>query len=321
MNGNPSSRRDFLWTSAKLIILGAGWSCASEVSRDKKPSGRADGKEAHMKLSLSARVAESFSNKEEASLNMTELIGLARHHGYEALCMRASQAGIHSPPETVSGMSRQIREAGLKVSMVTGDFAVPRNDESGPEGLRNITPYLDLADAFGTDLIRICMKKDDDIVWAQKASDAAAERGIRLAHQAHCASLFETVDRSIQVLESVDRPNFGIIYEPANWMIAGEDYGRKTIRRLGPHIFNVYVQNHRIDPNGQAAVKTWNRGPVRLDHIGLWESEGIDFEEVFTGLHDIGYEGFVTVHQAFAGIMSVAEAARRSAQFLKPLIR
>ena len=47
--------------------------------------------------------------------------------------------------------------------MVTGDLAVPRNNEHGPDGLRNITPYLDLCEAFGADLIRICMKKDEDI--------------------------------------------------------------------------------------------------------------------------------------------------------------
>ena len=72
--------------------------------------------------------------------------------------MRASQAGIHSPcPNKLSRMSRQIGEASAsRVSMVTGDFAVPRNDELGPSGLRNIAPFLDLAETFGADLIRIC---------------------------------------------------------------------------------------------------------------------------------------------------------------------
>ena len=81
--------------------------------------------------------------------------------------------------------------------MVTGDFFVPRNDDLGPDGLRNITPYLDLAVSFGADLIRICMKKEEDIPRVQRASDSAAERGIRLAHQPHCASLFETVEGSL----------------------------------------------------------------------------------------------------------------------------
>jgi len=34
-----------------------------------------------MKLSLSTRVAESFTNKEKASLTITELITLAQLHG------------------------------------------------------------------------------------------------------------------------------------------------------------------------------------------------------------------------------------------------
>ena len=177
MHGQPPDRRDFLRTSFHFMLLGAGWSCASRGGGGKKPSGQAEGKETRMKLSLSARVAESFSNKEEASLNLAQLIDLARNHGYRALCMRASQAGTHSPREQVNRMSRQIGEAGLTVSMVTGDFAVPRNDELGPSGLRNIAPYLDLAETFGADLIRICMKKEEDIPWAQRASDHRRRAG------------------------------------------------------------------------------------------------------------------------------------------------
>jgi sugar phosphate isomerase/epimerase len=64
--------------------------------------------------------------------------------------------------------------------------------------------------------------------------DETRERGIRLAHQSHCASLFETVAGSLRVLQRVDRPNFGIIYEPANWLIAGEDYAVKRSANSSP---------------------------------------------------------------------------------------
>ena len=270
-----------------------------------------------MKLSLSVRVAESFSSKEKADLSLSQLIELALKHGYEALCMRASQIGIQTASAAVQEAHKLIGQAGLGVSMTTGDFAVPRNDEHGPDGLRNITPYLDLAEVLESDLIRICMKKEEDIPWAQRASDEASEREIQLAHQSHCASLFETLDGSLSVLQKVDRPNFGIIYEPANWMLAGEDYGREAIRRLEPFLFNVYVQNHRLDPNGSVLVRTWKRGKVPAEHIGLWEEGGVDFEEVFLGLDEITYVGFVTVHQAFAGVMPVEEAVLKSAEFLK----
>ncbi len=313
-----STRRSFLKASlgcsvAAMAGCGEGREASAPAREETPPGG--------MKLSLSVRVAESFLNKEESSMTIEELIDLARTHGYGALCMRASQGGIHTPAEQIGEMSARIREAGLVVSMVTGDFAVPRNDEHGPDGLRNITPYLDLAERFGADLIRICMKKQEDIEWAQRASDEAGERGIRLAHQAHCSSLFETVEGSLEVLDRVGRSNFGIIYEPANWMIASEDYGPETIERLGDHIFNVYVQNHRLNPDAETKIQTWKSGPVGVDHIGLWEDGGVDFSAVFSGLHQIGYTGFVTVHQAFEGVMSVSEAVSRSSQYLAGLIQ
>lgn len=269
-----------------------------------------------MKLSMSVRVAESFSNKKESSMTIDELIDTAKRNGYQALCMRASTAGTHSPRETIDEYAAKIRAAGLEVSMVTGDFAIPMNNDEGPQCLRNITPYLDLAAAFESGLIRVCMKKEEDIEWAQRACDEAKERGIRLAHQAHDASIFETVEGSVDVLNKIDRENFGIIYEPANWMIADEPYGREAIDKVRPWLFNVYVQNHRLNPDGEAAVDTWKRGPVRLDHIGLWQEGGVDFESVFAALRGIGYAGFVTVHQAFEGVMSVDEAVRKSAAYL-----
>ena len=270
-----------------------------------------------MKLSLSVRVAEAFDNKEKSTLTIDQIVAMAKKYGYAAICMRASQCGIQSPPELVRAMKQKIDAALLPVSMVTGDFAVPSNNEHGPDCLRNIKPYLDLAQAFGASLIRVCMKKQEDIAWAQRAADEAAERKIRLAHQSHCSSLFETVDGSIDVLKAVKRPNFGLIYEPANWLISGQNYGKETIVRLKPWIFNVYIQNHRLNPQGKASVVTWSKGPVPLDHIGVWEKGGVVAEDMFAGLHAIGYSGFVTVHQAFADVMPVEEAVRRSAEYLK----
>ncbi len=273
-----------------------------------------------MKLSLSVRVAESFFDKKKATLSIDELITLAKNNGYEALCMRASQAGTHSSAETIREKSEKIRASGLTVSMVTADFAVPMNDHHGPGSLRSIAPSLGVADAFGANLIRICMKSEDDVALARRASDEAAERGIRLAHQSHFGSLFETTAGALRVIEAVDRPNFGIIYEPANWWMVGQNYGPETIKRLGPHIFNAYTQNHRFNPESDVHLDTWTQGRVFLDHIGIWEQGGVDSEAMFEGLHAIGYDGFVTVHQSFAGVMSIEESVRKSAEFLKPLM-
>jgi sugar phosphate isomerase/epimerase len=273
-----------------------------------------------MKLSLSARIGESFASKEKTTLSFNEFVSLAKNTGYEAVCMRASQGGVQTPKDRLREMRRIVDAAGLKVSMVTGDFPVPANNDHAPDCLRHITPYLDLAETFGADLIRVGMKKPEDITWAQRAADEARERRIRLAHQSHVATLFETVDGAIDTLQKISRPNFGLIYEPANWMICQQDYGPATIKRVQPWLMNVYVQNHLLTPQGVTFIETWSRGRVPVNHIGLWEKGGVDFDAVFAGLHTIGYTGYVTVHQAFAEIMTAQEAAVKSYRYLKPLI-
>ena len=269
-----------------------------------------------MKLSLSVRVAESVLNKEEANRSMEHLADLALELGYSAMCMRASQAGIQSPLEQITRVRKVLAERGLPVSMVTGDFPIPANDVHAPDALRDITPYLDLTELLGADLIRIGMKKHEDIAWAQRASDEAAERNIRLAHQSHTRSLFETVEESVLVLKKVDRPNFGIIYEPANLDLCGQDYGPETIRRFAPWLFNVYLQNHRLNPKGSMTLDTWVRGPAPHDPVPLQAEGGIDFPIIMDTLKEMGYDGYVTVHQAFAEIMEPEDAARQSYNYL-----
>ena len=63
-----------------------------------------------MKLSLSVRVAEKFHAKREASMALEGLADLALEHGYKAVCMRASQLGVHTSLEEVAQQQRQLRE-------------------------------------------------------------------------------------------------------------------------------------------------------------------------------------------------------------------
>lgn len=271
-----------------------------------------------MKLSLSVRIAEAAC-KTKLNVPFAELVDLARELGYHAICMRASAGGIDTPHEELVQLRETAAAAGLPISMVTADSDVPLNNDDGPNSLRNITPSLDVAEALGCDLIRVCLKTEADIEHARRAADTAAERGIRLAHQCHTTTLFEEVDRSIEVLQQIGRPNFGLIYEPANLMLCQQPYGLETLKKFQPFLMNVYVQNHAIDANGPVELETWCLGPRRFRHIPIWEPGGVDFNEVMEGLKGIGYEGYFTVHQAYAEIMGPREAAVDSARFLKGL--
>ena len=269
-----------------------------------------------MKLSLSVRVAEAPKSKKDTIRSFDEVAEIASKIGYKSVCMRASQAGIQTALQQIISARKKTRELGLAVSMVTGDFPIPINNDQGPDALRNITPYLELAVLLGSDLIRIAMKKEEDIIWAQRASDEANERNIKLAHQSHTLSLFETVDGSLDVLNRVNRSNFGLIYEPANLDLCGQDYGIKTIKKFAPYLFNVYLQNHIQHPKGRVPAKTWISGNTPYDPIRLQDRNGIDFPLVFQGLEKIGYNDYVTVHQAFADIMTPEDAAQQSFDYL-----
>jgi len=275
---------------------------------------------ASMKLSITVRIAEAPGSNQKTTMGFEEVVKIAKTTGYQAVDMRASQGGIQTPKEKLHEMRKVLDKQGIKVSCVTGDFDVPSNNDKAPDGLRNIGPYLDVAQILGADLIRIGMKKEDDIAAAQRACDQAGERKIRLAHESHQGTLFETVAGSLDVLKRVNRPNFGLIYEAGNWMVTGQDYGPDTIRKLKPWIMNVFVQNYRITPEGKSTVATWTKGPVKVDLIGSWEPGGVDYPMVFRTLHDIGYKGYVTADAAFSSFATPQEAAAKSYQHLKPLV-
>jgi sugar phosphate isomerase/epimerase len=268
-----------------------------------------------MQLSLSVRVAEA-DTKDRMTIGFAEFARLAQRTGYAAVCMRASAGGVQTPLAEVQSMRRLLDDLGLRVSMATTDFDVPRNNDQGPDNLRRIGPHLDVAQALGANLIRVCMKREDDIAAARRAADEAAERGIRLAHQCHTNSLFETVDQIVDVLSRIDRENFGLIYEPANLMLCGQPYHQSTLQRFAPWLMNVYVQNHRLAPDGPVCLPTRVRGDVRYHDIPLWQPGGVDFAAVLSGLRSIGYEGYITVHQQFARLMGADEAAEKSYDFL-----
>ncbi len=259
-----------------------------------------------MQLSLSVRIVESAC-KTRLNLPFEQMVSIAREAGYQAVCMRASAGGVDSPLPQLRDMRRLVEDSGLRVSMVTADSNVPLNNDRGPDSLRDINPSLDVADALGCDLIRVCLKRREDIPFARDSAIRAAERGIRLAHQCHTSSIFERVDDMLAVVGEIAQPNFGVIYEPANLLLCGQSYGLQTLARLRPHLMNVYLQNHCLNPKGADSLPTYCRGRVYFDHLAPWEAGGIDFHSVFAALRSIQYAGYCTVHQA-QGITSKEDA-------------
>ena len=273
-----------------------------------------------MKLSLSVRIAETATRKDRTAIPFEELAPRARELGYQGLSIRGSVVSVTSPPERVTQVRELLDRLGLAASMVTGDVALAVNSPDATDALRNVTPYLDLAERLGSERIRVMMHGDDDIPFAQRAADEARERGIMLCHQTHYATMFETVDDALDVVRRVGRPNFGVTYEPGNLLVCGDDYGPDVIARLAPHIFNVYFQNMRLDPNGDIVHQTRHRGSVPAFYIPIPDRSGVDLERVVDGLKRIGYDGWFTVHQPLQSGQTVRGAMAEAYQAISPLL-
>jgi sugar phosphate isomerase/epimerase len=269
--------------------------------------------------SLSTRMAEVPGRKDQALLSLETFAQLARQLGYQALSMRASQLSIDTPRARVAEAKSALDALGLRVSMVTGTVSLAANDDQATEPLRRIVPHLDLAAALGCDLVRVMMQAEADVPWAQRAADAAAERGIRLAHQTHVGTLCETVDAALDIVTRVGRPNFGLTYEPSNLLVCGSEYGPDALRRLAPHILNVYLQNWYEHPGGAMSVRT-NHRVVVADQVALDDKRGIDLDRVFEGLHAIGWRGYVTVHQVLLPDQDLRTECARHLAAIRPYL-
>ena len=80
---------------------------------------------------------------------------------------------------------------------------------------------------------------------------------MKLVHQCHVQSLFETIDEIVGRVREIGHPNFGLIFEAANLEQCGQDYGPAAIETLSAWIENVYLQNQRIRPYGAVTLETW----------------------------------------------------------------
>lgn len=273
-----------------------------------------------MRLSLSVRIAETTTRKDRGAVPLEALAALAAGAGFAGLSMRASALSVDTPAERVQAARVLLDGHGLAVSMVTGNVALAANTEDAPAMLRDIGPHLDLAQALGAKLVRVMLHGEADLAAARDAADAAAERGLALAHQTHWGTLCETAEDAVETVRAVGRPNFGITYEPANLLGCGADYGADAISLLAPHLLNVYCQNVRLDPAGGHVFRTRRRGPVPLDYIPLDDARGFDWAALIGALRDVGYDGWITVHQPLRGGQTVPDAIAEAARVFRPLV-
>lgn len=250
-----------------------------------------------MKISISSRITEQSNNKEKSFLSLDSFIKLASKNKFDGISLRPSMISTHSSKYLVNQAQELFKVNNMKVSMITSNIHLAKNDELASDILKNITPTLDLAEKLKTSLIRIMIKKSDDIFYAKKALDEAKERNLKLLQQTHWGTLAETLDETVTLIKTINRQNFGITFEPANLMACGSDFNNNALNQLLPHTENFYFQNIILDKKGKHIFPTTHNGDVKVKYVSLDNSKGLNVFSFLDFLKEKKYDKWFTIHQ------------------------
>ena len=110
-----------------------------------------------MRASLSVRIGESARDKTQLAVTVETILDQAAQAGFQGVSMRASVVNTDSSRLQVRALRDALYAAKLRVSMVTGNFALAQNNAQAPDVLTHITPHLDLAERLGAKLVRVML--------------------------------------------------------------------------------------------------------------------------------------------------------------------
>jgi len=258
-------------------------------------------------LGLSGRIIETPTGYQ---MPTTDFIRFAADTGYQWVELRPrGQVTPETSDAEVAEIRAALDEAEVICAVIT--FSEPQTEES----FQALERMCQIAVGLACANIRLSVS---DLAWVQRACDLAADQELNLVSQIHTGTPLETVEGALDTCEKVARDNFGVAYEPGNFVLAGRDYGLPALRQLGDRLFSVSLQNIKpvAEVEGEGIISYRGRGFRRCK---TGDPEGVDFEEVFKALHVVGYEGCATLIEPVSEVMDNLELARFAFDKLHPL--
>jgi sugar phosphate isomerase/epimerase len=244
-----------------------------------------------------------------------EVIDVAARSGYDGVewfCLPQ-----HLPPDTPLSRARDLaartRDAGLRtpcLSTYAGGFAdLPDGACEGQ--LEDFRRYVELATLFDCPLLRIwpdAMGRTlrepvpDSVLervatYLRRVADGAAGEGRRVAVEMHL-TIGASAALVSRLLDLVDRPTAGVIYDPANLYLAGRPYrlsADPALAALAGRVFHAQLKDgdrQRPTPPHLAGEPTL---PFGGDFDLLLGEGRVDLQGALTDLAASGYRGWYSV--------------------------
>jgi len=258
-----------------------------------------------MKLSLSGRLVESGG---KALLPADRFIRLAKAAGYDAVDLRATQLSPQTSEADLDTFRTALDETGL---------AVFEGQHRG--GLEDGAAFVQLAELvarLGGQAVRV----GGDLPALKRAAQLAAPAGVRVVYQMHTGGPFETVASAAAAVAEIDEPNFGVMPEPSNLLLAGQPFAEEMFEPLAGRILGVHVQTIEVHPEAEGSLKLADGTEVCYRRVPYAENRQVDFATFFAALRRVGFDGYVNELEPCPGPDTLEETVTQAARFLRPLL-
>jgi L-ribulose-5-phosphate 3-epimerase len=113
----------------------------------------------------------------------------------------------------------------------------------------------------------------------------------------------------LRAIKDVDRPNLGVGLDTANLILYGKANPVDAVDIIGSHVKSVHAKDGR-----------WPTNPDKLGEEVLIGKGLVDFKQVFTKLHKLGYTGAVTIERETSGPQQI-EDVRQEKIYLERILR
>jgi L-ribulose-5-phosphate 3-epimerase len=118
----------------------------------------------------------------------------------------------------------------------------------------------------------------------------------------------ETPTTMSRAIQDVNQPNLGVGLDTANLILYGKANPSDAVDILGPHVRSIHAKDGK-----------WPTDPMKLGEEVLIGSGLVNFEQVFTKLHKLGYTGAVTIERETSGPQQI-EDVRAEKVYLERII-
>ncbi len=119
----------------------------------------------------------------------------------------------------------------------------------------------------------------------------------------------ETPTTMSRAIRDVAMPNLGVGLDTANLILYGKANPVDAVDILGPHVRSIHAKDGR-----------WPTNPDELGEEVLIGKGLVNFKEVFTKLHRIGYTGAVTIERETSGPQQIQDV-RQEKIYLERILR